>query len=174
MDAGTERRALCGICPAGCWIIATYDEAGKLAAVRADEDSLFGITCKLGMHSPEIVYSENRLRYPLKRTGPKGTYDFARITWDEALGEIVSRLNAIKAESGPETAAVYTGRGSFELAMCDVFQPQGVAVSSASSLLFPFGSYGRHVHQHVFRSGAGRVDRGLGGESGHGLPAPGL
>jgi hypothetical protein len=24
--------------------------------------------------------------------------------------------------------------------MCDVFQPQGVAMSSASSLLFPFGS----------------------------------
>ncbi|MCR4331068.1 MAG: molybdopterin-dependent oxidoreductase, partial [Patescibacteria group bacterium] len=31
-------------------------------------------------------------------------------------------------------------RGSFELAMCDIFQPKGVAVSSASSVLFPFGS----------------------------------
>jgi len=111
-----------------------------MAKVRADESSPFGITCRLGVHSPEIVYSENRLRYPLKRKGPKGTYDFERITWDEAFDEIVSRLQSIKAAQGPEAAAVYTGRGSFELAMCDIFQPRGVAVSSASSLLFPFGS----------------------------------
>ena len=140
MDTGRERRALCGICPAGCWIVVTYDQEGKIAAVRADEGSPFGITCRLGMHSPEIVYSENRLRHPLKRRGPKGTYDFERITWDQAFEEIATRLRSIKAANGPEAAAVYTGRGSFELAMCDVFQPQGVAVSSASSLLFPFGS----------------------------------
>ena len=78
--------------------------------------------------------------YPLKRKGPKGTYDFEQITWDQAFDEIVHRLQAIKAAYGPEAAAIYTGRGSFELAMCDVFQPRDVAVSSASSLLFPFGS----------------------------------
>ena len=74
------------------------------------------------------------------RTGPKGTYEFERISWDEAYEIIVNRLNRIKAESGPEATAIYTGRGSFELAMCDVYQPRGVAVSSASSVLFPFGS----------------------------------
>jgi cysteine desulfurase NifS len=52
----------------------------------------------------------------------------------------VDRLNRIKAKHGPEATSIYTGRGSFELAMCDVFQPKGVAVSSASSVLFPFGS----------------------------------
>ena len=41
---------------------------------------------------------------------------------------------------GPEAAAIYTGRGSFDMALCDIFQPAGVAVSSASSVLFPFGS----------------------------------
>jgi anaerobic selenocysteine-containing dehydrogenase len=41
---------------------------------------------------------------------------------------------------GPEAACIYTGRGSFELGLCDVFQPARVAVSSASSVLFPFGS----------------------------------
>ena len=30
--------------------------------------------------------------------------------------------------------------GSFELSLCDVYQPAGVAVSSASSVLFPYGS----------------------------------
>jgi anaerobic selenocysteine-containing dehydrogenase len=99
-----------------------------------------GILCKLGDHSTEIVYSENRLRHPLRRKGPKGTYDFEKISWEEAYQEIVGKLNAIKNEHGPEATAIYTGRGSFELALCDVFQPKDVAVSSASSVLFPFGS----------------------------------
>jgi anaerobic selenocysteine-containing dehydrogenase len=65
-----ERRALCGICPAGCWVIVHHDEQGKMASVRADESSPFGIICKLGEHSPEIVYSEHRLLYPQRRKGP--------------------------------------------------------------------------------------------------------
>ena len=84
-----ERRALCGICPAGCWVIVSYDEHGAIASARADESSPFGIVCKLGEHSPEIVYSENRLRYPLRRKGPKGAYEFERISWEEAFQEIV-------------------------------------------------------------------------------------
>ncbi|HMK36174.1 MAG TPA: IscS subfamily cysteine desulfurase [Desulfomonilaceae bacterium] len=96
--------------------------------------------CRLGSSSPEIVYSEDRLLYPLKRRGPKGSHDFRRISWDEAYEHITEKLLAIKSAYGPEAAAMYTGRGSFELAECDVFQPRGVAVSSASSVLFPFGS----------------------------------
>jgi cysteine desulfurase NifS len=135
-----ERRAICGICPAGCWIVVSYDNAGRISSVRPDESSRFGVICKLGQHSADIVYSRDRLQYPMKRKGPKGTYEFERISWDEAYEIIVDMLNRIKTESGPEAAAIYTGRGSFELAMCDVYQPRGVAVSSASSVLFPFGS----------------------------------
>ncbi|MGC8495246.1 MAG: molybdopterin-containing oxidoreductase family protein [Syntrophobacteraceae bacterium] len=135
-----ERRALCGICPAGCGVIVAYDAEGKLVSVKADETSPRGLLCKLGAHSTEIVYSKNRLRYPLRRKGPKGTYEFERTSWEEAFRTIVERLNAIKSAYGPEATAIYTGRGSFELALCDVFQPKDVAVSSASSVLFPFGS----------------------------------
>lgn len=135
-----EKRALCGICPAGCWVIVTHDEQGRLRTVRPDSTSEFGMTCKLGENSAAIVYSPDRLQYPLRRKGPKGSYEFERITWDDAYEIMVHNLNAIKAEYGPEAAAIYTGRGSFELALCDVFQPKGVAVSSASSILFPFGS----------------------------------
>jgi cysteine desulfurase NifS len=76
----------------------------------------------------------------MRRKGPKGSYDFRRITWDEAFDTIVERLHRTKAEYGPEATAMYTGSGSFELALCDFYQPKGVAVSSASSVLFPFGS----------------------------------
>ncbi len=135
-----ERRALCGICPAGCWVVVTYDQHHRMTAVRPDDSSPLGMLCKLGEHSPEIVYSQNRLKSPLRRKGPKGTYDFEPISWDAAFDRIVNGLEDIKQHFGPEAAAIYTGRGSFELAMCDMFQPAGVAVSSASSILFPFGS----------------------------------
>ncbi len=135
-----ERRAICGICSAGCWVIVSYDKSGRVNAVRADETSNLGQICRTGKHSPEILYSKDRLLYPLKRRGKKGTFDFERISWDEAYTMIVSALRMIKDESGPEATAIYTGSGSFELAFCDMFQPAGVAVSSAASVLFPFGS----------------------------------
>lgn len=133
------RDGLCGICPAGCWV-RTRIRAGELLSVEANPDHPLGMICRIGRHSPEIVADPQRLRYPLRRTGPKGGYDFTRISWDEALSTIVARLQRIKSESGPEATAIYTGRGSFDMALCDFFQPAGVAVSSASSLLFPFGS----------------------------------
>jgi cysteine sulfinate desulfinase/cysteine desulfurase-like protein/anaerobic selenocysteine-containing dehydrogenase len=135
-----KRKAICGICSAGCWVEVTYDEEGKMAKVEADKTSSLGIQCRVGERSPEIVYSEDRLLYPMKRKGPKGTYEFERISWDEAYDIIVKRLHTVKEEFGPEANAIYTGSGSFELSMCDIFQPKGVAVSSASSVLFPFGS----------------------------------
>ena len=117
-----------------------YLENGRLIDIRADEGHPLGMICRRGEHSPEIIYSEHRLRLPLKRVGAKGTFEFEPITWDQAYKVIVKNLNAIKAESGPEAVSIYTGRGAFELSLCDMFQPKGVAVSSASNILFPFGS----------------------------------
>ncbi|MBI4964546.1 MAG: IscS subfamily cysteine desulfurase [Desulfomonile tiedjei] len=135
-----SRSAICGICPAGCWVRVKFDASGRMCDVTEDSGSELGMICKLGRNSPEIVYSPDRLLHPLKRTGSKGTHEFERISWDEAYDIMVDRLQSIKSAYGPQAAAIYTGRGSFELAECDVFQPQGVAVSSASSVLFPFGS----------------------------------
>ncbi len=135
-----KKQAICGICPAGCWVTVEYDKDGRLSEVKADEGSPLGSICRLGEHSSEIVYSKDRLLYPMKRKGPKGTYEFERISWDNAYEIIVNRLKDIKKEYGPEAASIYTGRGSFELAMCETYQPKGVEISSASSVLFPFGS----------------------------------
>ncbi|MCU7934527.1 MAG: aminotransferase class V-fold PLP-dependent enzyme [Candidatus Thiodiazotropha sp. (ex Dulcina madagascariensis)] len=134
------RKTICGICPAGCWVEVRVEE-GRLVGIRADEGHPLGMICRRGEHAPEIVHSEvARLRTPLKRSGPKGTFEFEPISWDEAFDLITDNLKRIKAESGPEALSIYTGRGSFELSLCDLFQPKGVAVSSASSVLFPFGS----------------------------------
>jgi cysteine desulfurase NifS len=134
------KRGLCGICPAGCWVKITLDINGTMLKVEADDESPNGMICKIGEHSPEIVYSNDRLKYPTKRVGGKGSFDFERISWEEAYNTIVEKLNGFKEKHGPESTAIYTGRGSFELSLCDVYQPKNVAISSASSVLFPFGS----------------------------------
>jgi cysteine desulfurase NifS len=139
MSSPEWEKGICGICPAGCWIEARISE-GKLVDIRADGGHALGMICRRGQHAPEIVYSEHRLRHPLKRKGAEGTLEFERISWDEAYDIIVDNLNLIKNESGPEAVSIYTGRGSFEMSLCDVFQPRGVATSSASNVLFPFGS----------------------------------
>ena len=134
-----QRDVLCGICPAGCWVRATLDD-GRLVSVDPQPDHPLGTVCTIGKHSAEVVYDPDRLRHPLRRVGPKGTHEFERITWDEAYETIVGELKRLKAEHGPESTGIYTGRGSFDMALCDLFQPADVAVSSASSVLFPFGS----------------------------------
>ena len=133
------RDGLCGICPAGCFVTATLED-GRLLAVEPQAGNPMGLLCRIGRHSPQIVHDPDRLLYPLRRTGPKGSYDFRRISWDEAFDTIVARLCAVKEKVGAEGAAIYTGRGSFDMALCDIFQPADAAVSSASSVLFPFGS----------------------------------
>jgi len=133
------KKGICGICPAGCWVELALDK-GKLVDIKPDTSHPLGMICRLGQSAPEIIYSKDRLKYPLKRIGSKGNYNFKRISWDEAYGVIVENLNKIKEESGAEAVAIYTGRGAFELSLCDMFQPQGVTVSSASNILFPFGS----------------------------------
>ncbi|MGB2958566.1 MAG: aminotransferase class V-fold PLP-dependent enzyme, partial [Bacteroidota bacterium] len=133
------KKAICGICPAGCWVEVGMNN-GTMVDIRQDSTHPLGMICRRGQHAPEIVYSEDRLKHPLKRLGPKGTFEFERISWDQAYDAIVENLLAIKKESGPEAVSIYTGRGAFELSLCDMYQPKGVAVSSASNILFPFGS----------------------------------
>ena len=139
MVAVEIRHGMCGICPAGCHVTATLHQ-GKLVRVEPREGHPLGMICRIGRHSPELVHDPDRLLHPLRRKGPKGNHDFEPISWDHAFDTIVERFQEIKQDSGAEAVAIYTGRGSFDMALCDLFQPAGVAVSSASSVLFPFGS----------------------------------
>ncbi len=138
-NEGQWTKGICGVCPAGCWVEVRI-ENNRLSDIRADPGHPLGALCRRGRHAPEIIYSKHRLRHPARRSGPKGGFAFENISWDGAYDEIVERLQRIKAESGPEAVAIYTGRGAFESSLCDIYQPKDVAVSSASSILFPFGS----------------------------------
>ncbi|HWI62969.1 MAG TPA: molybdopterin-dependent oxidoreductase [Symbiobacteriaceae bacterium] len=99
-------------CPDQCSILATV-ENGRLLKVAGDPANAFtgGFLCGKVNKYPERVYSPERLMTPLKRTGPKGSGQFAPISWDEALDEIARRWREIQAESGPEALLGYAYSG---------------------------------------------------------------
>jgi anaerobic selenocysteine-containing dehydrogenase len=99
-----------------------------------------GVICPRGVKGPEITYSEDRLTQPLKRVGPRGSGKFETTTWDEALDDIANRLKDVVKTHGPESLTLYTGRGTFERALCDQLTPAGVKTSSAWTLFFPLGA----------------------------------
>jgi len=86
---------------------------GRLTKVEGDPDSPLnhGRLCPIGTVTLDLVYHPDRLRHPLRRVGPRGSGQWQRISWDEALDEISERLLAIRAQFGPEAIALGTGTG---------------------------------------------------------------
>jgi anaerobic selenocysteine-containing dehydrogenase len=115
-------------------------ENGRICRTAPLKGHPQGICCPRGTHAPEIIYSSDRLRYPLKRIGPRGAGHFVRVSWDEALDAIADQLETIAAQYGPQSVCMYTGRGTFERSLWELLSPAGVRESSAWNLLFPFGS----------------------------------
>ncbi|MDO8691719.1 MAG: molybdopterin-dependent oxidoreductase, partial [Dehalococcoidia bacterium] len=135
-----EKATICGICPGACGVIAELDN-GKLERIRPiSKGHPVGAVCVRGVHAPEIIYSPDRLKYPMRRVGAKGEGKFERVSWDEALDGIAEKMKGIKAESGPESLMFYGGRGAFESSLVDAFAPPNIFVPTINGVLFPFGS----------------------------------
>jgi anaerobic selenocysteine-containing dehydrogenase len=88
-------------------------EDGKLTGVKGNADHPMtrgGLCVKLKDYEKRH-YHPDRVLYPMRRTGPKGSKQFERISWDEALDEITSRWQAIIDEHGPQAIAPYSYLG---------------------------------------------------------------
>ena len=131
--------SICGICPGGCGVKVKLAD-GKIESILPLEGHPIGVVCVRGVHSKEIVYSNDRLRYPLGRVGKKGEGKFERISWDEAFDRIAGAFQTTKKKHGAEAVMSYFGRGSFETNLTDVFGTPGPGTQGTSGFLFPFGS----------------------------------
>lgn len=90
-------------CPDTC-SMQFHVKDGKLLSVSGNPDHPMtrgGLCVKLKDYEKRH-YHPDRLLHPMKRTGPKGSKQFERITWDEALDTIVSKWKGIMASDGPQ------------------------------------------------------------------------
>ena len=99
-------------CPDTCAMVFEV-EAGKLVGVRgrADHPMTRGGLCTKLRDYEQRHYHPDRLLYPLRRSGPKGSGQFTRISWDQALNEIALRWKRLIAEHGPQAIAPYSYLG---------------------------------------------------------------
>ncbi len=98
--------AMCG--PGlGCGIYA-YVKKGRFTRVEGMKESPVneGRLCAKAHAAPQWVYSPQRLLFPMKRIGRKGDGKFARISWNEALDLISTKLKEQKEQYGPESLAI--------------------------------------------------------------------
>ncbi|MBW1799222.1 MAG: molybdopterin-dependent oxidoreductase, partial [Deltaproteobacteria bacterium] len=102
----------CHLCPGHCSVNAVVED-GRLVDLEPDmESGMFSEQCALkkGRFTiPEVMRHQDRLLYPLKRTGKRGGGQWERISWDEALDTISSRFKALKEKYGPEALSFGLG-----------------------------------------------------------------
>ncbi|APW36283.1 molybdopterin oxidoreductase [Rhodoferax koreense] len=100
-------------CPDTCSMLVKVQD-GKVKAVQGNPSHPFtqGRLCAKTNHYQERVYHPERLLYPMRRTGAKGSGQFERITWEDALNEIAQRWRTTIAESGPRAILPYSYLGT--------------------------------------------------------------
>ncbi|MFA7282129.1 MAG: molybdopterin-dependent oxidoreductase [Sterolibacterium sp.] len=105
-------KSVCRGCHGGCSVL-LHVKDGQLVKVKGDPDGPLnrGRLCQIGAVARDLVYHPDRLHHPLRRIGPRGSGEWERITWDEALDEIALKLNQIRTTDGPEAIVLGQGTG---------------------------------------------------------------
>ena len=116
----SETRNIRGACPLDCpdtcsWIVTI--KQGKAVSLRGDPAHPYtrGSLCNKVVDYLEYARSPQRLLYPMRRVGAKGSREFTRISWDEALQTIAERLSGVIANYGSEAIWPIVGSGNMGL-----------------------------------------------------------
>jgi molybdopterin guanine dinucleotide-containing S/N-oxide reductase-like protein len=108
-------------CPDACGVLITIED-GRAIKIQGDPNHPVtrGFLCAKVSKYLDRVYSPERVLHPMRRVAPKGAgykdaRDFEQISWDEAVGEIAARFQAIAAEFGSEAILPYSYGGTLAL-----------------------------------------------------------
>ncbi|CUA85695.1 Anaerobic selenocysteine-containing dehydrogenase [Chelatococcus sambhunathii] len=108
-------------CPSTCALDVEVIDGKTIGRIHGSRDNSYtaGVICAKVARYAERIHHPDRLLHPLKRTGPKGSGRFERISWDEALDTVAERFRAVEAEHGPEAVWPYYYAGTMGLVMRD-------------------------------------------------------
>lgn len=100
-------------CPDRCsWHVTTVDN--KVTAFKANKDPYTaGKLCdKMTDFPNDVTFHPDRILTPLKRSGAKGSGEFTKISWKQAISEVAARLKNIIEEKGGEAVLPYSFGGN--------------------------------------------------------------
>jgi anaerobic selenocysteine-containing dehydrogenase len=109
-------------CPSTCALEIEVLEGGRrIGAVRGAEANSYtsGVICSKVSRYAERAHHPDRLLHPLLRTGPKGSGQFRRIGWDEALDRVATAFTEAAAKHGSEAVWPYYFAGTMGLVQRD-------------------------------------------------------
>ena len=108
-------------CPSACALEVELLDENTIGRVRGARDNSYtlGVICEKVARYSERVHHPDRLLHPLRRTGPKGSGQFTRTTWEEALNLTAAAFLKAEAEYGSESVWPYYYAGTMGLVMRD-------------------------------------------------------
>ncbi len=108
-------------CPSTCALEVEVLGPDRIGTVRGAEANSYtsGVICAKVARYAERVHHPDRLLHPLLRTGPKGSGQFARIGWDEALDRVAAAFREAADRHGPESVWPYYYAGTMGLVQRD-------------------------------------------------------
>ncbi len=91
-------------CPSTCALDVEIDAEGAVGRLRGAKDNAYtaGVICAKVARYAERLANPDRLTTPLRRVGPKGSGQFAEISWDDALDIVAEAFLAAEAKAGPQ------------------------------------------------------------------------
>ena len=107
-------------CPSTCTLDIEHDD-NSIFKINGNKENSYtkGVICAKVSRYRERTHNKNRLLYPLKRIGEKGSNKFQRISWNEALTIISKKLLKIKKDYGSESIWPYYYAGTMGLLQRD-------------------------------------------------------
>jgi anaerobic selenocysteine-containing dehydrogenase len=112
-------------CPDRCsWTVTSVNN--KVTDFQASKNDPYtaGKLCNKMVSFPnDVTFHPDRILSPLKRSGPKGSGEFVKISWEQAISEVAAKLKVIIEQKGGEAILPYSFGGNQGMV-------QGGAISS--------------------------------------------
>jgi anaerobic selenocysteine-containing dehydrogenase len=108
-------------CPSTCALDVEVLSPTRIGRVRGAKAHTYtaGVVCEKVARYAERVHHKDRLLHPMRRVGPKGSGQFERISWDDALDITAEGLLAAERRYGSGSVWPYFYAGTMGLVMRD-------------------------------------------------------
>jgi anaerobic selenocysteine-containing dehydrogenase len=108
-------------CPSACALDVELVGGSRVGRVHGAQDQTYtaGVICAKVARYAERLYHKDRLLKPLRRIGPKGSGQYAPISWDDALDIVAEKFLQCERDDGAESVWPYHYAGTMGLVMRD-------------------------------------------------------